>query len=69
MADISMCLNISCRKFKECYRAQAIPNIPYQSYGGFQADTDEKECKSFDKIRKGDVCKSKLPNHEEKKSI
>lgn len=60
MPDISMCRNTKCRKFEECYRAQAIPSY-YQSYGGFSADTDEKECGYFQEIRKGDVCKSQLP--------
>jgi len=53
MPDISMCHTTQCRKFKECYRAQAIPSEYLQSYCTFLQDTDEDKCDWFEEI-KGD---------------
>lgn len=50
MPDISMCNNSKCRKFKECYRAQAKPNEFWQSYDAFKEDTDKELCLGFMKI-------------------
>jgi len=35
MADIAMCLKDDCPSFKECYRAQAEPNGPHQTFQAF----------------------------------
>lgn len=58
MADISMCLNDSCRLKESCYRFQAVPNLRWQSYSGFQADgLDDKPCHAYWRIEPSDLIK------------
>lgn len=38
MPDISMCDNKSCKRFNECYRAQAIPSKYHQAYTTFGSE-------------------------------
>lgn len=45
MADITMCTNILCDRFENCYRAMATPSN-WQSWGSFSPD-EGGECKSF----------------------
>ena len=46
MPDISMCLNKTCDKRKNCYRFMAIPNPYRQSYMEFKPD-EEGVCGYF----------------------
>jgi len=42
MPDISMCIKKDCPSFDVCYRAQAKPNEPNQTYQEFDNDSKEK---------------------------
>lgn len=46
MPDITMCQNATCPQRKVCYRAQATPSQPWQSYALFEWDA-EKGCPDF----------------------
>lgn len=41
MADIAMCLNKLCPKFRSCYRAQATPSR-WQSFSSFSYEVSSK---------------------------
>ncbi len=45
MPDISMCQNKDCPKSKQCWRFNAPPSDPYQTYMDFKYD--ENGCDSF----------------------
>ena len=47
MADITMCLNTTCRLKHKCYRYTAPVSQYRQSYSNFQSDTDKNPCKDF----------------------
>jgi hypothetical protein len=59
MADIAMCLDKDCPSFKECYRAQAKPNIHWQTYHVFLRH-NEKECKDFIPLKNKYVIKGEI---------
>ncbi len=46
MPDISMCDNKSCKKFADCYRAQATPSKYRQAYTTF-GEPDCDGCEDF----------------------
>lgn len=50
MPDISMCDNKSCKKFLECYRAQATPSKYRQAYTTFGSEGCDG-CEDFKAIR------------------
>ena len=43
MPDISMCLNKKCPLHETCYRFNAKPTEPWQSYSGFE-DPEKDKC-------------------------
>jgi len=49
MPDITMCMTEDCPLFKECYRAQAVPNPYRQSYAKFEwvKKMDGTACQHF----------------------
>lgn len=57
MADLTMCLSKDCKQFKNCYRAQATPNLIQQSYSNFDCENFEyfvpcQTKKEFNKLEK-----------------
>jgi len=50
MPDITMCDNKKCPKFKNCYRAQAVPHPEWQSWATFNYNNG---CDYFLKIEPG----------------
>ena len=51
MPDITMCTKESCKKAMECYRKQAIPNDPWQSYSNFDECCAYNNWESFIPIK------------------
>ncbi len=51
MPDITMCNNESCPMKLKCYRHEAKPIFPYQSWCTFQFNSENKTCDDFKLIK------------------
>lgn len=61
MADITMCMDMSCSERLSCYRYQAIPNPHKQSYFA-ESPRKMDGCPYYSKVRDTDEVSSRYRN-------